>query len=131
MTYSLDGAKLPNPLRIAVLGSDHAAFAHAADLSLRGFEVRLFELPDLAGTLADAQRLDGVESQPQPSTGLASGFDRRAGVATPIATALIDLGNVLLARDFRREGLSLERIGLGGLTVEQLRFYLETGAKQG
>ena len=33
-------------MKVAVLGAGHAGFAHAADLSIKGFEVRLCEAPE-------------------------------------------------------------------------------------
>lgn len=73
---------------IAILGGGHAAFAHTADLSLRGFQVRLFELPALADTIAEVERRGGIESQPIPSTGLQAGFGRVHLVTTDPAQAL-------------------------------------------
>ncbi len=49
------------------------------------------------------------------------------GVDMPICTALIDLGNSMLGRDFRQSGLTLERIGLGEMRVPQLKRLVEEG----
>ena len=65
---------MPDALSIAVLGGGHAAFAHAADLSLKGFAVRLCELPALADVLAPVQARGGIESVPDETTGLPAGF---------------------------------------------------------
>lgn len=43
------------------------------------------------------------------------------GVPTPTMRAVIDLGNTLLERDFRREGRSLAKLGLAGKTPEEIR----------
>jgi opine dehydrogenase len=43
------------------------------------------------------------------------------GVRTPIMTAVVELGNVLLDRDFWREGRSLEKLGLAGKAPEEIR----------
>ncbi|MCP4168894.1 MAG: NAD(P)-binding domain-containing protein [Chloroflexi bacterium] len=67
---------MDNRPNVAILGGGHAAFAHAADLSLRGFTVSLFELPEMAENLARVRELGGIESQPHPSTGLEGGFGR-------------------------------------------------------
>lgn len=57
---------------------------------------------------------------------------RAAGVATPRITAMIELWSGLLGRDFRAEGRTLERLGLGGLSVDQVRdVFLRTGALPG
>lgn len=65
---------MDNRLRIAILGGGHAGFAHAADLSIKGFEVRLFEVPEMAETIAEVKKRGGIESEPDPSTGLKGGF---------------------------------------------------------
>jgi opine dehydrogenase len=43
------------------------------------------------------------------------------GVATPLMRSVVELGNALLARDFWREGRSLEKLGLAGKTPEEIR----------
>jgi opine dehydrogenase len=43
------------------------------------------------------------------------------GVKTPIMRAVVDLANVLLGRDFWREGRSLEKLGLAGKTPQEIR----------
>ena len=73
---------------IAVLGGGHAAFAHAADLTLRGFDVRLCELPELAENIAGAQGQGGIVSDPIPSTGLEAGFAPIEVITTDFGLAL-------------------------------------------
>jgi opine dehydrogenase len=46
---------------------------------------------------------------------------RALGVATPLMEAVITLGDALLVRDFRREGRTLEKLGLAGKTAEGIR----------
>jgi opine dehydrogenase len=46
---------------------------------------------------------------------------RLAGVPTPISDALIAIASVALARDFNREGRTLERMGLAGLSLAAAR----------
>lgn len=43
------------------------------------------------------------------------------GVPTPTMNAVIEIGNILLERNFWVEGRSLEKLGLAGLTPEQAR----------
>jgi opine dehydrogenase len=62
--------------KIAILGAGHAGFAHAADLSMKGFEVRLYEVPEMAETIADINKQGGIDLQPDPSTGLKGGFSK-------------------------------------------------------
>lgn len=56
------------------------------------------------------------------STGLVlwSDLGKVAGVPTPTIDAIITLGGTLLDRDFREEGLTLNKLGLKGSTVEEL-----------
>ncbi len=63
-----------NNKKIAILGGGNAAFAHAADLSLQGHEVRLFELPDWADAIAEVKRQGGIEAEPVQGVGLQGGF---------------------------------------------------------
>jgi opine dehydrogenase len=43
------------------------------------------------------------------------------GVATPAMDAVIDLADALLGLDFRAEGRTVERLGIQGLSVRELR----------
>jgi len=43
------------------------------------------------------------------------------GVPTPTMNAVVELGNILLERNFWVEGRSLEKLGLAGLTSEEVR----------
>ncbi|HEY8449666.1 MAG TPA: NAD/NADP octopine/nopaline dehydrogenase family protein [Bacillota bacterium] len=52
-------------------------------------------------------------------------FGRHAAVPTPRISAMIELFNALLGRDFRREGRTLDAVGLGGLSLEDARAALE------
>ncbi|HZD17740.1 MAG TPA: NAD/NADP octopine/nopaline dehydrogenase family protein [Actinomycetota bacterium] len=52
---------------------------------------------------------------------------RVVGVATPVMDALITLGGALNDRDYRAEGLTLERLGLQDLDLARLEEYLREG----
>ena len=56
------------------------------------------------------------------STGLVlwSDLGKVAGVPTPNIDAVITLGGSLLQRDFRAEGLTLEKLGLSGKDLQGL-----------
>jgi opine dehydrogenase len=49
------------------------------------------------------------------------------GVLTPVMDALITLASVALGEDFRSTGLTLEKMGLGGIRPEELSVILENG----
>jgi opine dehydrogenase len=49
------------------------------------------------------------------------------GVKTPVMDALITLASTALGADFRKEGLTLEKMGLVGVAPEQLSRILENG----
>ena len=54
-------------------------------------------------------------------------FGELAGVATPTIDALINLAGISLGVDFRRTGLTLEKMGLKGKTPADLPRFLEQG----
>jgi opine dehydrogenase len=56
-----------------------------------------------------------------------SELGRALGVPTPVMDALITLGSALNDRDYRAEGLTLERLGLAGKRPEELAGYLRDG----
>jgi opine dehydrogenase len=56
-----------------------------------------------------------------------SELGRSLGVPTPVMDALITLGSTLNGRDYRAEGLTLERLGLAGRRPEELAGYLREG----
>ena len=85
---------MTNNIKIAVLGGGHAGFAHAADLTLKGFEVRLCEVPELAETIAEIRIRGGIESVPDPSTGLQAGF-AKVHLITTDAREAIDGAHVI------------------------------------
>ena len=50
-----------------------------------------------------------------------SSLGRAAGVTTPVIDGLIALTSAMLGRDFRREGRTLEALGLTGRSVSEIR----------
>jgi opine dehydrogenase len=51
---------------------------------------------------------------------------RLAGVATPTIDALVRLASLALGIDYRRDGLTLERLGLAGKSPKELLRYVWT-----
>jgi opine dehydrogenase len=58
---------------------------------------------------------------------LASSIGAEVEVRTPVIDGLIAIGGAMLGRDFVAEGRTLGSLGLGGVGVEGLRRYAETG----
>jgi len=54
-------------------------------------------------------------------------FGRLVGVKTPVITALIELACVINGVDYRKEGLTLEKLGLGGMDVGAIMQYVQHG----
>ncbi|MBM2805175.1 MAG: transhydrogenase subunit alpha [Deltaproteobacteria bacterium] len=52
---------------------------------------------------------------------------RLLGVKTPVMDALITLASTALGVDFRRQGLTLDKMGLAGVTADRLASVLENG----
>ena len=52
-----------------------------------------------------------------------------AGVPVPNMDAVIQLASALFRRDFRREGRSAERLGIDGMTREEIVRFFETGER--
>lgn len=52
---------------------------------------------------------------------------RALGVETPVSDAVIRLASALMSEDYYATGRTLERAGLGGMTTDEIRRYLETG----
>ncbi|MDI6893578.1 MAG: NAD/NADP octopine/nopaline dehydrogenase family protein [Bacillota bacterium] len=79
----------------AVLGGGHGGLAAAADLALRGFRVRLFELPEFAHTIGPVAEAGGIQAEVLPSTGLREGFACLDTVTTDIGEAVTGADVVL------------------------------------
>jgi opine dehydrogenase len=59
-----------------------------------------------------------------------SDMGRAYGVGTPTMDALVTLGSALNGRDYRAEGLTLERMGLAGVQPVDLEGYLHDGIEE-
>ncbi len=56
-----------------------------------------------------------------------SELGRQYGVDTPTVHSLIHLATIIHGRDFWREGRTLDRLGIKGLSVQELHRYVDTG----
>ena len=50
-----------------------------------------------------------------------SALGKAMGVPTPTMNAIVEVGNILLERNFWAEGRSLERLGLAGLSAAEIK----------
>lgn len=58
-----------------------------------------------------------------------SELGKLCGVPTPVCDAIISVYSVAHERDWRAEGIKLDRMGLEGMTVEEIKKYLISGVK--
>lgn len=50
-----------------------------------------------------------------------SSIGRMLGVATPIIDMIIELGSAMHGTDYRAQGRSVERLGIAGMSVKEIR----------
>jgi opine dehydrogenase len=79
---------VPEKPTIAVLGAGNGAFAHAADLSIKGFEVGICEVPEFGGNLSAVKEKGGITLVITGNPGLIPGFGRLNKVTTDPKEAL-------------------------------------------
>jgi opine dehydrogenase len=51
------------------------------------------------------------------------------GVETPVMDALIEIGGAMMGKNCWLEGRNLEKMGLAGMDVQQIKLFLETGKR--
>jgi opine dehydrogenase len=71
-----------------VLGAGNGGVATAADLTIRGFDVHLWEHPDYAESIRPMQEIGGVHIEKLPDTPTIEGFANIKLITTDIAQAL-------------------------------------------
>lgn len=58
-----------------------------------------------------------------------SAFGRLAGVPTPAIDSFITLASIAAGIDYAEQGLTLERMGLAGMSIAELMSFIETGER--
>jgi opine dehydrogenase len=58
-----------------------------------------------------------------------SSLGQAVGVATPVIDALIEIGGSIMGKNIRQAGRNLEKLGLAGLNLQQIKIFLETGER--
>lgn len=79
---------MSNNVQVTIIGGGNGGFAAAADLSIRGFRVVLYDLPQFESNLKDVRKLEGIELETLPSSGLKGGFAKLHKITTDIEDAL-------------------------------------------
>ena len=73
--------------KVTVIGGGNGAFATAADLTIRGNQVTLFELPRFAAGLSEVIEKGGIEMEAYANNGLTGGFAKLHKITTDIGEA--------------------------------------------
>jgi opine dehydrogenase len=80
------------------------------------------------GTIAPSELTSRFVTEDVPyGLVLLSSIGQRFNVPTPTVDAIIHLASVLNQTDYRREGMTLEKLGLGDMTKEEIEGYLREG----
>jgi len=83
-------------LVVAVLGAGNGGTATAADLTLRGFDVNLWEHPSFEDNIKPYLKIGGINLDALPSTPLHGGFAKVKMITTDIKETLDDANVVLI-----------------------------------
>ena len=52
-----------------------------------------------------------------------------SGLATPVMDALIEIGGAVMGKNCWQAGRNLEKMGLAGMSLQQIKLFLETGKR--
>lgn len=83
-------------LVVAVLGAGNGGTATAADLTLRGFDVKLWEHPNFEENIKPYLEIGGINLEVLPTTPLHGGFAKVKMITTDIEKTLDDANVVLI-----------------------------------
>jgi opine dehydrogenase len=81
---------------IAVLGGGNGAFAHAADLAIKGFRVKLCEAPEFDESIEGAKKAGGIHLKITGTPGLKPGFGKLSLITTDTKAAIDSAQAVLI-----------------------------------
>ena len=74
--------------KVTIVGGGNGAFAAASDLTLRGNQITLFELPQFFDGLSEVVERGGIEMEAFPGNGLEGGFAKLHKITNNIQEAL-------------------------------------------
>jgi opine dehydrogenase len=136
VTKSIDDERLAVARALSVPARPFLDNFHAAGLTTQaardsGSIARACEESEPNKTIKSPPSLDHRYIHEDVGYGLVpfSAFGRLARVPTPTIDAVIHLASVATCIDYQAKGLTLERMGLAGLTPDQLMHFVETGAR--
>ncbi|MFD1037264.1 NAD/NADP octopine/nopaline dehydrogenase family protein [Virgibacillus byunsanensis] len=87
---------LNNGSKICVIGAGNGGLAAAADLTIRGNKVTLFELPEFEHTLTDIKKIGGLYLETMESSNLLGGYANLYKITNKIEDALEESEIVLI-----------------------------------
>lgn len=76
--------------KITIIGGGNGAFAAAADLTIRGHRITLYEVPEFSAGLTQVIEKGGIDLETHPTNGLKGGFAKLHKITTDIEEALSD-----------------------------------------
>jgi len=85
-----------NSKNITILGGGNGAFAHAADLSIKGFNISLCEVPELSTNIQGVADQGGIYLKVTGNPGLTPGYAKIRRVTTNAEEALTDADIVMV-----------------------------------
>jgi opine dehydrogenase len=83
-------------MKVTIVGAGNGGLAAAADLSLRGFSITLFEFPKFEGSIEPIRKKGAIGLSTLPSTGLSGGFARPDRITTDMGEALEEADLILV-----------------------------------
>jgi opine dehydrogenase len=91
-----------------------------------------FGLATLSGNIYGPNSIEDRYFTEDIPIGTVARYDiaRTLGIEVPVIKAMIELGSIICERDFLKEGRSLEKMGLEGMSREQMIRYLREGIKE-
>ena len=82
--------------KVTIIGGGNGAFAAASDLTIRGHQGTLYELPQFAENLKEVIERGGIELEAFENNGLTGGFAKLYKITTDISEALAESEIVMI-----------------------------------
>lgn len=82
--------------KVTIIGGGNGAFAAASDLTIRGHQITLYELPQFAKNLEEVSQRGGIELEAFENNGLTGGFAKLYKITTDIEEALAESEIVMI-----------------------------------